>query len=162
MLLDACPKRITYSRARVTTQTDLNAIGILLVRNQADALLSMFRDKASSGIITVTADQWALKQMGNQEYNFTAAYIDSQKWGISKIIVIKSNDLKLSPNRTVNRVFKEIGLPTHPQIGSLSFNNPQNSARYRSGALSYGTKQKIENYWHTTNLELARLTGIII
>ena len=84
MILDACPRRITHRRALLTIKIDPNPVGILLVRNQADALLSLYRDKASSGPVTVTADEWALKHKANQEYNFTAVYTDSKKVGHTK------------------------------------------------------------------------------
>ena len=162
MILDACPRRITHRRALLTIKIDPNPVGILLVRNQADALLSLYRDKASSGPVTVTADEWALKHKANQEYNFTAVYTDSKRWGIQNIIVVKSVDLVRLPNKTVNGVFVKLGIPEYLNIPPLVFNNPTQSARYRPGALSYVTRQRIESYWHATNLELAKLTHVII
>lgn len=163
-ILDACPRRITNQRARQTLATDRDAVGVLIVRDQASALLSLYRDAASSGSVGgLSADQWVLANMHSAQYNFTDIFYDAVRWGFARIAVVASMDVRNRPGFAVNKIRTEAGLPTVPFIAHSSFNAPvPNNARYRNGELSYATRQRVEHHWHDTNLQLAILTGVII
>lgn len=165
-ILDACPRRVTKIRAEQTLKIDPAAVGVLLVRSQADALLSLYRDIASSGRVGgMSADEWVLLNLSNQQYNFTAAFNDAVHWGFEaeSIVVIKSAEMKRRPEIYVNRVRMAAGLlPVKITVPQL-FNNPVvDRSRYREGSLSYTTRQRVEHHWHNTNLEFARLTGVVV
>lgn len=162
-ILDACPRRLTKWRATQTLAVHPGAVGVLLVRNQADALLSLYRDTASSGrTIHTNADDWVYANKENQQFNFTSIYNDAVKWGFSSIVTITTTQLHHNPTEAVNRVRKAMHLPHGIPVHANTFNAPSENARYRPGTLSYETKQRVEHLWHTTNLQLAQYTSVVI
>jgi hypothetical protein len=164
-VLDACPRRLTKLRALQTLRVDKNAVGILLIRNQADALLSLYRDVFSSGSVGgQSADEWVLEHKTKQEYNFTAAYDNALQWGYTQIITLTTTQLQLNPLGAVNKIRTAVGMPPVLALqGNTTFNAPlQQSARYRPGKLLYKTKQRVEHYWHDSNMALAQRTAVVI
>ena len=71
--------------------------------------------------------------------------------------------MKRHPEIAVNRVRMAAGLLPVSIAKPQLFNNAiVDHARYREGSLSYTTRQRVEHHWHNTNLELARLTGVVV
>lgn len=163
-VLDGCPRRLTNQRAMQTLRVDPDAVGVLLVRDQASALLSLYRDVASSGSVGhQSADVWVAANMRNPQYNFTAIYYDAIRWGFKHIAVVAAMDVRHRPSVPVNKVRALANLSAVSFIVPSKFNAPvATSTRYRSGRLSYETRQRVEHYWHETNLRLAIDTGVII
>ena len=107
LLLDACPRRITRHRAQLTLNIDSNAVFVILVRHQADALLSLYRDVASSGHQSVDADTYVRLHAANAQYNFSAVLQDLKAWGAKNIVIVHSKELLegFSARLALNRIF---------------------------------------------------------
>ena len=158
-ILDACPVRLTHSRAKTTLAVDPNAVAVLLVRNQAMALLSRYRDVLSSGPSRLTADEWVLKNALLQEYNFTAAWRDAMNWGFKNIIVVNTNDLQ-DPNSIVAKIKRLANIRVQYNVTPIISNNAHSqSSRYRPGQLSLETIAYVNQMWKETNHELFLTTG---
>lgn len=166
VVLDGCPRRMTQARAATTLAVDPHAVGVLLVRPQASALLSLYRDTLSSGRGGGGANEWVLAHRFHQEYNFTAAYLDARRWGFQSIVVVRTRNLHTAAGvgAAVATIRRHAGLP--PAVwapGPIVTNRATNDdARYRAGALAPATRATVSHAWRATNIEFAVLTGVVV
>jgi hypothetical protein len=166
LLLDACPRRLTKQRVESTLRVDRGAVFVVLVRHQADALLSLYRDVGSSGYQSVDADTYVRSNAGNAQYNFSAVLDDLAAWGVQTVVVVHSKELRAGPSarRAVNRIWEAVGMPRSDTSAIvLRANTPhEGSGRYRAGSISYSTGLFVEHVWHVSNLEFAVKTGVTV
>lgn len=165
-ILDACPTRLSQSRAKASLKMDPDAVGVLLVRNQPDALLSLFRDRASLGGASSDANDWASKNIRHSAYDFYGILMDARAWGFKNIVVVHNHELQsdAAVAQVLKRIFFAAGLPPPTPSKAILTNNAGGGegSRYRPGKLSSAMRVTIENEWKEKNNLFFKETGVRI
>lgn len=158
--LDACPKVMTDERMKRLYRYDPNASIVVFVRPQHMSLLSLYNDKASSGVHSEDSDAWVLRNRNNQAYNYTDTFLRSSHV-FRNIIVVETQDLRSDEGtaRVLSKIAETRGFP--PLRSRSIVSNPSLvDNRHTQSFLTQTTVDTIKKHWMSTNTVLCRLVQL--